>query len=161
MKLLISLLLLLPAACLAQYRITVILDKVPAGTTGDQIYIAGNFNEWNPSDENTALTKGSDGKWSRVFEGVQAGDYEFKFTLGTMESVEVGADGKDIANRMLSLNSDTTIHYTVVRWKNGKTAYIPNTAAWFNLQPPFYSSAARARKPDGAILKSRPALRKS
>src|SRR6185503_19045021 len=139
MKLLISLLLILPAAAFSQYRITIILDKVPAGTTADRLYIAGNFNNWEPADENTILTKGTDGKYSRVFDDVQAGQYEYKFTMGSMESIELAADGKDLANRILNLSSDTTIHLTVARWKSAKTAYIENISTWSSLLLPYYS----------------------
>jgi hypothetical protein len=161
MKLVITLLLLLPAAAFSQYRITVIIDKLPAKTTADRIFIAGNFNEWQPADENTILTKGSDGKFTKVFEDVQAGDYEFKFTLGTMETVEVDANGKDIANRVLSLRSDTTIRVTVASWKGVKAAFTENYSSWSNLLLPYYSLPARAKKQDGAILKSRQILPKS
>mgnify|MGYP003042454208 CR=1 FL=1 len=161
MKLLMSMLLLLPAACFCQYRVTVILDKVPANTKAEQLFIAGNFNEWQPADENAALTKGSDGKYTKVFDDVQAGEYEFKFTMGSMETVEVAADGKELANRVLTLRSDTTIHLTVARWKAAKTAFIENISAWSNLQLPYYSSPARVKKPDGVISRSRLILPKS
>ena len=162
MKLLISLLILLPAAGFCQYRVTIILDKVPANTKADRIFIAGNFNEWQPADENAVLTKGSDGKFIRVFDDVQAGEYEFKFTLGSMETTEVAANGKEIANRMLSVRSDTTVHLTVARWKTApNTAYIENTAAWSNLLAASCNLTARAKKPDGAILRSRQTLPKN
>lgn len=161
MKQLLFLLVLLPSVCFCQYRITIIIDKVPDKTTGDRIYIAGNFNQWEPADENTVLTKGSDGKFTKVIEEVPAGEYEYKFTLGSMESIEVAADGKEIANRILSLRSDTTVRLTIAGWKNGKMAFTENFTAWSNLMLPFYNSTARARKPDGAILRSRQILPKS
>ena len=161
MKLLLSLLLIVPTATFSQYRITLIIDKVPANTNADPLYISGNFNNWEPADENTALTKGSDGKYSRVFDDVQAGQYEFKFTTGSMESIEVDKDGKEIANRVLNITSDTTIRLTVARWKSAKTAYIETISAWSGLQLPYYSLPARVRKPDGAISRFRPILPKS
>lgn len=160
MKQLFTLLLLLPAVAFSQYRITVILEKVPAKTT-DRIFIAGNFNQWVADDENTLLSKGSDGKFTKVFEDIEAGEYEFKFTLGTMESVEVGADGKDIPNRILSLRSDTTIRIKIGGWKGVKTAFIENNSSWSSLPQPFYSLPARAKKPDGVISRSRQTLPKS
>jgi hypothetical protein len=161
MKLLITLLLLLPAAAFSQYRITIILDKIPANTNSDRIFVAGNFNQWEPADENTILTKGSDGKYSRVFDDVPAGLYEFKFTLGSTETMEVAEDGKDLANRILNLSSDTTIRLTVARWKTAGTAYIENISAWSNLLLPYYSLPARVKKPDGVISRSRQILPKS
>jgi hypothetical protein len=160
MRVIIAMLLLLPAFAFSQYRITVIIEKVPAGTP-DRLFIAGNFNEWNPADENNVLEKGPDGKHTRVFEDVPAGEYEYKLTAGSMEAIEVAADGKDINNRLLSLKSDTTIRLTVARWKNGKEAFTENNAAWSNLLQPYYSSAMPARKPDGAISRSRQTLLKN
>lgn len=160
MRVIITLLLMLPAFAFSQYRVTVIIEKVPTGTP-DRLFIAGNFNEWQPADENTVLEKGTDGKHIHVFEDVQAGEYEFKITAGSMETVEVAADGKDINNRLLSLKSDTTIRISVVKWKGAKAALTENNAAWSNLLQPYYSSTAMVRKPDGAILTSRQTLRKS
>lgn len=160
MRVIICLLLLLPAFAFSQYRVTVIIEKAPAGTP-DRLFLAGNFNEWQHGDENTVMEKGTDGKHVHVFDDVPAGEYEFKVTAGTIESVEVAADGKEINNRLLSLKSDTTIRLTVERWKNAKSAFTENNAAWSNLLPPYYSSKAMARKPDGAILKSRQTLPKS
>lgn len=160
MRVIIALLLLLPAFAFSQYRITVIIEKVPAGTP-DRLFLTGNFNEWQPADENNVLEKGTDGKFIRVYEDIPAGEYEYKVTGGSMESIEVGADGKDIKNRVLSLKSDTTIRLSVERWKNAKSAFTENNAAWSNLLQPYYSSAAMVRKQDGAILISRQTLRKS
>lgn len=120
MKFVVAFLILLPAFVSAQYRITVILDKVPDKPTPDRIYIAGNFNEWNPADPEAALSKNDKGKFTKVFEGVDAGTYEFKFTLGTTESMECKLDGTELPSRTLVLQSDTTIHLTVARWKSAK-----------------------------------------
>jgi hypothetical protein len=155
MKLVITTLLLIPTIAFSQYRITVIVDKVPANTKVDHLFIAGNFNQWEPADENTTLTKGSDGKFTKVFENIEPGEYEFKITQGSMETIEVDAKGKEIPNRVLSLRSDTTIHVTVAGWKSAKTAYIENFTAWSNSQQPYYNSPARVRKQDGVISRSR------
>ena len=161
MKFLFTLLLLTPVACFCQYRITVIVDKVPASTKVDRLYIAGNFNQWEPADENTLLSKGSDGKFTKVFEDVQAGDYEFKFTQGTMETIECAKDGKESKNRLLSLRSDTTIHVTVEGWKSAKSEPGENFTTWSDLQQPYYSLTARVRKPVGAISRFRQTLPRS
>src|SRR5687767_2426783 len=137
MRVIISLLLLLPAFAFSQYRITVIIEKAPAGTP-DRLFLTGNFNEWNPADENNVLEKGTDGKHMRVYEDIPAGEYEYKVTAGSMESVEVAADGKEVNNRTLTLKSDTTIRITIARWKNAKTAFTENNAAWSNSLQPYY-----------------------
>lgn len=153
MKFLFTLILLTPIACFCQYRVTIIVDNLPANTKVDRLYIAGNFNEWQPADENTMLTKGSDGKFIKVFDDVEAADFEYKFTQGTMETIEAAKDGKDIQNRLLSLRSDTTIHVTIAGWKSAKTEPAENLTSWSDLQQPYYSLPARVRKPVGAISK--------
>jgi hypothetical protein len=160
MRVIIALLLLLPAFAFSQYRVTVIIEKVPAGTP-DRLFLTGNFNEWNPADENNVLEKGTDGKHIRVYDDVPAGEYEYKVTAGSVEAIEVAADGKEINNRTLTLKSDTTIRLTVARWKNAKSAFIENNAAWSNSLQPYYSSAMLARKADGAISRSRQTLLKN
>ena len=95
LKLLPILLLLVPAFAMSQYRVTIILDNVPKNTTGDKIYAAGNWNGWNPADPEASLTKDANGKFTKVFDDVQPAEYEFKFTLGTWETVETNAAGRD------------------------------------------------------------------
>ena len=124
MKNIFLFLLLCPVFASSQYRVTVIIDKVPAGTNAESIYIMGNFNEWSPADPQSILTKDQSGKYSKSYDDVQPALYEFKFTLGSLESVECKADGSELSNRMLNLQSDTTIHITIARWKNA-----PKTAA--------------------------------
>jgi hypothetical protein len=116
MRVLLALLLLLPACLFSQYKVTVILDSIPA-STNSSIFIAGNFNNWEPADPNTALVKNATGKFEKVFDDVQGATYEFKFTLGSNETMECKPDGSDIANRTLVLTSDTVIHLTVAAWK--------------------------------------------
>jgi hypothetical protein len=161
MRQLLLLLLLIPAAGLAQYRVTLIVEKVPAGTKADRLYVSGNFNYWEPADENAALYKNNDDKYEKVFDNVPAGLYEFKVTAGSNESIEVAEDGKDIPNRVLDLSSDTTIRISVARWKNDKAALTENISLWSGLQLPFYNSTNKVKKQDGAILRYRKTLLKS
>ena len=50
-----------------QYKVVIRINTLPASPAAESIYIAGNFNNWNPKDELTRLTKGSDGKFAIVF----------------------------------------------------------------------------------------------
>jgi hypothetical protein len=141
MKLLIVCLILLPASLFSQYKVTVILDSVPSNTSGS-IFITGNFNNWEPADPNTALTKNAQGKFEKVFDEVQGGTYEFKFTQGSNETMECKADGSELGNRTLVLTSDTVVHTTIAAWKPVKksAALMPAN----NLQA--YEAAAIRRR---------------
>lgn len=65
-----------------------------------KIYVAGNFNQWNPKNEKYILQKQSDGSFS-VNLPLSTADFEFKFTLGSWESVETDEQGNDIGNRII------------------------------------------------------------
>ena len=120
MKSLITLLLLAPLFASSQFKVSLIIDKVPAQTSSDRIYISGNFNQWNPADPEAMLSKNSQGKYTKDFEGVEGGVYEFKFTLGSAESTECKSDGTEMTTRSVTINSDTVLHFTIARWKNSK-----------------------------------------
>ena len=106
-----------PVTLLAQYKVQINIVSVPAGTQADKIYMAGNFNSWNPKDSLAAFIKNSEGKFAIRFNNVENRQYEFKFTLGSWETVETTADGKDVGNRLVKIESDTTLNFTVGGWK--------------------------------------------
>lgn len=101
----------------AQYTVTITVTA-DAAKTGDAIYIAGSFNNWNPQDASARLVKLSANKYSISFTNVDAGDYIFKFTRGSWQSVECTDKGMDIGNRQLTLSCDTTVQYTIAGWKD-------------------------------------------
>jgi 1,4-alpha-glucan branching enzyme len=102
---------------------------VPAETPeGADVYIAGDMNEWEPS-EAFKLAKGSDGKYSITVVGLDEGA-EYKYVLnGTMDNVELAAAVEDadcadeIANR--KTGSSATINDTVANWKGVTTCIEP------------------------------------
>ena len=110
-----------------QHKVVIRINSLPASPAAEAIYIAGNFNNWNPKDEGFRLTKESDGKFTIVFPNVATGDYEFKFTRGGWETVETTADGRQIANRSLKLLSDTTLNIDIVGWSEGKPRQIAHS----------------------------------
>ena len=121
MKLLPLYLLLLPAFAISQYKVTLILDSVPAKPVADKIYVSGNFNNWDPADPETELVKDANGKFTKIFTDASAVDYEYKFTLGSWQTVECAANGADIPNRKLTLHSDTVLHFAIAAWKKAPT----------------------------------------
>jgi metallo-beta-lactamase class B len=112
----------------AQYKVRIVLDTVPEQTLS-KVYIAGNFNGWSPADPLVALQKGSEGKYSIYFPNSPKMDYEFKFTLGSWQTVECQSNGVDIPNRHLSIQSDTVMHFSIAGWKNGKNESPKHTAS--------------------------------
>ncbi len=100
----------------AQY--TIHFRVKPASThSGDTVFVAGSFNEWNPGNEKYRLTRTGDVLTIDI-PGLQKDIYQFKFTRGNWSTPEVTAAGADIENRIIKLESDTTLEYTIGGWKD-------------------------------------------
>ena len=110
-----------------QYKLTIRINSLPPNPATDVVYVAGNFNNWNPKDELCKFKKDSVGKFIISFPNVPANDYEYKFTRGGWETVETTSDGKNIANRVLKLMSDTILNIDIGGWSEGKPKVIAHT----------------------------------
>src|SRR5690348_1069241 len=97
----------------SQYKITLVVKQPSVLHSADHLFVAGNFNNWNPADTNFELINNHDGASSIIFSLVQ-GNYEYKFTRGNWEKVETDSSGKGIKNRTLQVTSDTTIHIKIL-----------------------------------------------
>lgn len=101
-------------------QLTINITSIPANTpVGDDIYIAGSFNNWSPSDTNYILTNNGDGSYQIIFSPTAA-NLEFKFTRGDWTSVESSAQGGEISNRAYNYTGGTnSINLTIAGWKDG------------------------------------------
>lgn len=99
----------------AQFNVTVLLKTYPNNHLSDTIFIAGNFNDWNPRDSNFQFVKKND-VFSVNIRNAPAGIYEFKMTRGAWSMGETNSDGTPLGNRKLQLASDTTIEVSVAGW---------------------------------------------
>ncbi len=84
----------------------VVEDQSKLATAASPIYIAGNFNGWNPADPAFKLEAQSDLRWRiRLVKPVSRGNpsepIEFKFTRGSWELEELRADMSVPGNRRL------------------------------------------------------------
>ncbi len=111
-------------------QVTFILDSIPDDTpAGDIIYIAGDFNGWNPGDPQFALAINEDNLWQITLGPKPEGTtYLYKFTRGSWETVEKGPNGEEIANRVFVFGNDSTVHQIVYNWAGGGSG--GSTAAW-------------------------------
>ncbi len=83
----------------ATYRF--IVNKIPSATPFDaRLYVTGNFNNWNPRDDNYQLIKQSDGSYRTTIHS-ELQEIQFKITRGTWESVECYGNGKARPNRKI------------------------------------------------------------
>ncbi len=113
----IGLLLLFSSLSFAQHKVTFVVKQLSSLHPKDSIYVTGNFNFWNPSDKNYLLKPDKSGI-SKITFYLPAGTYEYKFTRGSWQKGETDAKGKNISNRILKLNSDTTIHVNIPGWND-------------------------------------------
>ncbi|ODN30964.1 esterase [Fervidobacterium thailandense] len=97
------------------YKVTFIVE-VPTYTPDDaEIFIAGNFNGWNPGDPRFRLYREG---WYYVGTFELSGRIEFKFTRGSWETVEKGSRGEEIANRVLEIQDDMEVKLVVMHWRD-------------------------------------------
>jgi predicted alpha/beta superfamily hydrolase len=101
-----------------QIKVTFETGKIPAvkGLSA-ALFLAGDFNNWNPGDKTAELLQNSDGSYqlSRI---LPKGIYNFKITRGSWQTVECSAFGKSMDNRNISIVHDTTIMMDVAAWQD-------------------------------------------
>ena len=136
MKLILTaLLLLLTLMVSAQVTFNVAIpNNTPANPN---IYIAGNFNNWDAGNNTWKLTKyGSLCVVYSITINPDPGLLEYKFTRGTWPTVEGDADGNYIPNRTFNYSgTPVTVNLTVSAWEdlNGSYhTYASNTAILSN-----------------------------
>jgi predicted alpha/beta superfamily hydrolase len=100
-----------------QYKTTFLVKQLPVLHSTEHLYIAGNFNSWNPGDKNFESVENKDGI-AKITVSLQAGNYEYKFTRGNWAKVETSIEGKGIPNRTLQVLDDTTINIEVKGWSD-------------------------------------------
>jgi predicted alpha/beta superfamily hydrolase len=98
-----------------QYKLHIVLTD-EATIKAARINLAGSFNGWNPDDGKYQFTK-QENTWEITLDNVGKGIHQFKCTQGSWETVEDSTNGVDIANRIVNLQSDTTIYITTHSWK--------------------------------------------
>ena len=113
----VSLMTALVAGVPADAQLTIRIS-VPEGTPPDaEVYAAGTFNGWNPADPAYRLAEQA-GEYVITLPEDVRGRVEFKFTLGSWDSVETDAAGGDVENRAFSIPA------------GGAATYIASVAGW-------------------------------
>jgi len=94
------------------------LQSVPDNTPEDEdIYIAGNFNNWNPGSNAWKLIKDTDGIYY-VDIPRDGNMLEFKFTRGDWSTVEVDEFGDDIPNRTYRYGEIKSLDLEILNWND-------------------------------------------
>jgi len=102
---------------LSQQKIRIEINSLPAnGPANSSIFIAGNFNGWNPQDKNFQFQKNDKGHFIEL--SLNNGSYEYKITRGGWDKVESTNDGKDVGNRTLRVDANATVGIKIEGWKD-------------------------------------------
>jgi predicted alpha/beta superfamily hydrolase len=103
---------------LAQQKIVFITGKIPPSKTPvGRLFLAGNFNNWNPADTAWELRPDGAGQY-RLSKRLPTGIYNFKITRGSWQAVECSATGTPVDNRVVSIMNDTTINMDIGDWQD-------------------------------------------
>lgn len=100
-----------------QYTIRLVVNEVGAKKQ-DDIYVTGNFNNWNPRDEKYKLKPFGVSRRAIILKDVVAGKYEFKFTRGGFDKVETTAKGEDVPNHEITVKEDVAQNFDIPGWKD-------------------------------------------
>ncbi len=85
---------------------------------GDTLFIAGNFNGWNPHDISTSMLPNNQNVYQTKFTLNKEALIQWKVTRGNWDKVETDANGADIPNRMNDVKISTSQTITINGWKD-------------------------------------------
>jgi predicted alpha/beta superfamily hydrolase len=101
----------------AQYTLRIELGTLPSAHLNDSIFVAGNFNNWQPGKAGYHFSTDNNKIFVEI-KNLPADIYEFKFTRGAWQWVESAVDGADVGNKLVKLSSDTVVKYNIAAWKD-------------------------------------------
>jgi predicted alpha/beta superfamily hydrolase len=101
---------------LSQINVTWKLTDLSKKHSTNKIFIAGSFNMWRPADTGYSSVQSGDDRVITV--SLPQGAYEYKFTRGGWEKVEVTTNGADVSNRQIRLHKDTVIEVSIGGWRD-------------------------------------------
>lgn len=97
-------------------EVVVELSEIPENTPPDaEIFITGNFNYWDPGDEDYQMQQTPDGRYFIELPSL-FGKIEFKFTRGDWKTVEKDRCGYEISNRFFDYFSKDTLALKIWSW---------------------------------------------
>lgn len=104
-------------------QLTIRLTKIPINTPANSpIFIAGNFQGWNPGDVAYELIPQADGTYEITIQPDIA-DLEFKFTRGDWNRTEGNESGSFLPNRIYNYTGEKTIiSLEIASWEDVQEA---------------------------------------
>lgn len=102
-------------------QVIFVVQSLPSNTPPQEsLYIAGDFNGWQPGMPDYKLSKNEAGKWSITLAARASGSViKFKFTRGSWATVEKGPGGEEIENRSFTFGNNSNVDITIANWADG------------------------------------------
>lgn len=116
-------------------NVTLVVRNLPENTPAEgNIFVAGNFNHWNPSDKTFILEKQANGFYTITLpRGI--GFVDYKFTRGDWKTVEQDACGQDIDNRSLEYGAQDSVFVNVESWADVGPTHCPHVTVIIDKLP--------------------------
>ncbi len=99
-------------------KLVLIINSLPEAKSSDALYIAGNFNGWDPGSRYWMFSQGLDGKYYIEIPRPDEEPLEYKITRGNWSRVECRADGEDIDNRILRGKAGDVVYIDIEAWRD-------------------------------------------
>ncbi|MDZ4794283.1 MAG: alpha/beta hydrolase-fold protein [Bacteroidota bacterium] len=126
--------LLISLSLLSQNTVRLELQSLPLSSTAEKFYVAGSFNNWNPTDEQYRFKRDDDKKIYFVELQLAPGKYEYKITRGAWDKVETKKNGAGIDNRILVVPTNTAYELVIENWADRFPAQPKKSTASKNVQ---------------------------
>lgn len=99
-------------------NITLVINKLPTNTPSkDHLYLAPDFNGWNPGDKKLIFSGLPDGRPYITFPA-KGPAVEYKITRGNWSTVETNQYGDDIEDHVIFYGFADTVYIDVIAWRD-------------------------------------------
>lgn len=100
----------------AQVAAVTFTVQVPSIENHQSVYVAGSFNYWHAGDSLYRMKKIGDNRYSLTMPVFENQPYQYKYTLGNWDRVELSAADSNINNRVFYSANGQQITDTVMKW---------------------------------------------
>jgi hypothetical protein len=99
-------------------KVTIVVKDVPGNTPkGAVLFVTGNFNVFDPGDQNYMLKRNTDSTYSITLPR-GSGKISYKFTRGDWTTVERDGCGNEQPYRFFELGESDTIYTHILSWED-------------------------------------------
>ncbi|MEZ4775270.1 MAG: helix-turn-helix domain-containing protein [Bacteroidia bacterium] len=119
-RLIFNLIILLTFCLSTKAQVEIVVTRLPANTPHDAtLFLVGDFNNWNPGDENYILHRQPDSTYS-IFITDAPDSFGYKITRGNWSSVEGRANGRARVNRIYrkKANTQNRVEVEIKSWED-------------------------------------------